>query len=106
YEVQTENYGQIITFKWEDIENDDIGLVNEMLDLMVEGAMMIPDLQLVRTIYEGRTNGFLTPGKSLFDLPLTPENLEIVYNSVKNHAVVKGDYSVKTKFNTRWRLVV
>lgn len=105
YQVSTDTVGQVIAFKREDIVNDDIGIIQEMLALMVEGALMQPDYQLVNTIYQGKTNGFLVNGKSLFELPLTRDNLELVYNLVKEHDIKKGDKSVKTKFNTRWALV-
>ena len=105
YQVKTETIGQIISFKREDILNDDVGIVNEMLTLMVEGALMQPDYQLVKTIYAGKTNGFLVNGKSLFNLPLTADNLELVYEKVRNYTIQKGDKEVNTTFNTKWALV-
>jgi hypothetical protein len=106
YEVKLSTVAQIIQFKREDILNDDIGIIEEMLNLMVEGATMVPDYQMVNVIYNGVTSGFLSAAKNnLFNLPLTRENLDLVYEAARQHAIKKGNKAVKTFFNTRWALV-
>lgn len=105
YMTTLETSAQLLTFKREDILADDIGLINEMLDLMVEGATMIPDFQFVNTIYNGISNGFLVDGRSLFDLEFSIENLRTVFNAIRTYSIQKGDKSVKNFFNTKWRIV-
>lgn len=108
YETQLNTVAQIITFKREDIENDSIGWIDEVLGMMVEGALMVPDYQLVNLIYNARPTGanVLVDHQSYFNLPLNETNLSTVYQRVRRRSVVKGDRSVNARFNTRWRLVV
>lgn len=105
YQTTLETSAQLLTFKREDILADDIGLINEMLDLMVEGATMIPDFQFTNTIYNGITNGFLVDGRSLFDLEFSIDNLRTVFNTIRTYSIKKGDKEVKNFFNTKWRIV-
>lgn len=105
YQTKLSTVAQIITFKREDIINDDIGWINELLDLMVEGALMVPDYQLVNLIYNGLSAGVVTASVSSFTLPFTAENLETVYDAVKRRDIVKGDKVVKARNNTQYMLV-
>jgi hypothetical protein len=106
YETRLSTVAQILTFKREDIINDDIGWIEETLNLMIEGAMMVPDYQLVNLIYNALSAGVIVDGTSKFALALTLANLETVYNKVKTRQVVKGDKSVKNRTDTKWKLVV
>ena len=106
YETKLSTYAQIVTFKREDIINDDIGWISELLNLMVEGALMVPDYQLVNLIYNGLDAGVHTASQSEFTLALTAENLETVYNAIKRRDVKKGDKIVKARQNTKYALVI
>jgi len=110
YETELATIAQIVTFKREDIENDDIGWIDETLKLMLEGAMMYPDWQLVQLIYGGVAAGVQTntgTNRSVFDLPLTPENLEIVHNAVKRRVVDKeGPQKPNARHAKKHKLVI
>ena len=113
YETELSTLAQIVTFKREDIINDDIGWIEEALDLMLEGAMMVPDYQLVNLIYGAETAGVLnTSGvnQNLFALTLTEANLKTVYEAIRRRRTTKesadGEKLVNGRFNTRWDLVV
>jgi hypothetical protein len=106
YETRLNTYAQIVTFKREDIINDDIGWIRELLDLMIEGALMVPDYQLVNLIYNGLAAGVHETGVSQFALALDATNLETVYDAIKRRNVVKGDKVVKARQNTKYALVV
>ena len=106
YETKLSTVAQILTFKRPDIINDNIGWIQETLDLMVEGAMMVPDYQLVNLIYNALSAGVTTAGVSSFTLPLTFANLETVYDAIKRRDVVKGDKIVKARQQTKYMLMV
>lgn len=106
YTTKLSTIAQIVTLKREDIINDDIGWVEEMLDLMIEGALMVPDYQMVNLIYNALTAGVVVSNTSHFTLALTAANLETVYNKVKRFEVPKDDKVVKTRFKTRWALMI
>lgn len=110
YETELATIAQIVTFKREDIINDDIGWIDETLKLMLEGALMYPDWQLVQLIYGGVAAGVQTnsgPLQSVFDLPLTPENLEIVHNAVKRRIVDKeGPQKPNARHAKKHKLVI
>jgi hypothetical protein len=105
YETRLSTVAQIVTFKREDIINDDIGWISELLDLMIEGALMVPDYQLVNLIYNGLSAGVLTSLTSHFTLAFSAANLETVYNAVKRREIVKGDKAVKARNQTKYMLV-
>lgn len=107
YTTKLATVGQILTFKREDIENDDIGWIEEILNLMLEGARMVPDWQLVQKIYGGKGSFTSTGRGNQFDLPLTFTNLETVYNAVRRRQVPKDrEVQPMARVNTRWWLVV
>jgi hypothetical protein len=110
YETQLATIAQIVTFKREDIINDDIGWIDETLKLMLEGALMYPDWQLVQLIYGGVAAGVQTnsgANKSVFDLPLTAANLEIVHNAVKRRVVDKeGAQKPNARHAKKHKLVI
>lgn len=109
YSTKLSTVAQILTFKREDIINDNIGWIETVLDLMIEGALMVPDYQLVNLIYNGVSAGVMSssiPNKTVFDLPLTRDNLRTVYNAVKRRVVDKGDLQPTAKQNTKWTLVI
>lgn len=106
YKVYLKTIAQILTFKREDIINDDIGAIEEMQKWMIEGAIMYPDYNLVNVIYGGVGSGFLTPGTNLFNLPLTAENLETVFNSIRTQGIRKGDKIVRQFYDTKFTLVI
>lgn len=104
---------QILTFPREVVINDDMGWINDALTLMLEGAIMAPDYQLVNLIYnavsEGVTN---TSGdnQNSYTLALTETNLSTVYKTIRRRFTdkdaVDGTKTVNGRFNTRWNLVV
>lgn len=109
YQTDLKTIAQMLTFKRTDIVNDDLGVLQESLALMVEGATMVPDFMFTRKLYEGRTTGFLSAGKSnvlVGSGALAEATLRTAYNAVRQHEIKKGNKDVKTTFNTRWMLVV
>lgn len=105
YETQLNTVAQILTFKREDIENDDMGWIQETLEMMIEGALMVPDYQMVNLIYNGNSAGVI-PTANYHTLALTRANLSTVYKAVRKRNITKGEKTVNGLWNTRWRLVV
>jgi hypothetical protein len=105
YETRLSTVAQIVTFKREDIINDDIGWISELLDLMIEGALMVPDYQLVNLMYNALDAGVVTNGVSQHTLAFSAANLETVYDAIKRREIVKGDKAVKARNNTQYMLI-
>ena len=106
YITKLNTVAQIVTFKREDIINDDMGTIEDTLDLMLEGALMVPDYQFVNLWYNADTANVITESV----LTLTGPNLTTAYNSVRIRNTTKtapvNDKVVNGRFNTRWWLVV
>ena len=110
YKTSLKTIAQMLTFKRTDIINDDLGVIEETLALMVEGATMVPDKLFVDKLYGG-IGSFLKTSKNnvLFgatDATFNEANLRTAYNTVRRHKVWKDDKYVWSNFNTRWALVV
>lgn len=106
YLTRLHTFAQIVTFKREDIINDDIGWIAQLLDLMVEGATMIPDYQLVNLIYNATTAGVIDSGTTSRTLALSLANLNTLYEQIKLRNVTKGDKAVKARNETKYWLVI
>ena len=109
YTTELHTIAQIMTFKRADIINDDLGVLQESIALMMEGATMAPDLLFVKKLYEG-IGSFLTAGKGNLGtgsgVAFSEAALKAAYDAVRQREVKKGDKSVKTNFNTKWTLVI
>jgi hypothetical protein len=110
YNTQLNTIAQIVTFKREDIINDDIGWIEETLNIMLDGALMVPDYLFVNLFYGANAAGVVTASQSYFTLALDEANLTTVYNAVRRRFTAKvapgNDKTVNGRFNTRWNLVV
>jgi hypothetical protein len=110
YTTELRNKAQIITFPYEQIVNDDIGWIQDAVEQMVEGALMLPDYQGVNLVYNAGTGNVLETDVSLHTLALTEANLTTVYNAVRRQTISKAaaasaNKTVNQRFETRWWLV-
>lgn len=113
YETELDTIGQIMTFRRQDVINDDIGWIEETLDLMIEGALMFPDYRFLNLLLGAESAGHLVTtgtGQSKYTLALTRANLATVYKSARRRYTTKSssdaDKTVNGMFNTRFTLLV
>lgn len=113
YTAELDTIAQILTFPRDMVINDDIGYIDQILTLMVDGALMVPDFELVNKIYNGEADGFLTEGENLLKgsgNALGETTLDTAYQLARDMAITKGgptgDLSVKGRFGSKYILVV
>lgn len=109
YTNKIETIAQIVTFDRETIVNDSMSIISEMLEAMVEGALIHPDMQLLQLMtkaasaagfYVNNGNSFTGPGAVL-----NHANLGRLLLNVKKYNLNKGDKYVKQMLDDRWTLV-
>lgn len=107
YRSDLRTYGQLAVFPREVVINDDMGVIAEMLDAMVEGATIIPDIQLGKlmlvqaaaasTFWVNADNSFTSKG-------LTRTNLSDAYTAIRQYNEDRGK-NIVTLINDRWKLI-
>lgn len=107
YRSNLATYGQMVVFPREVVVNDDMGVIAELLDAMVEGAMIIPDIQLGKlmltqaaaagTFWVNDSNSFTSKG-------LTRPNLSTAYTAIRQYMENRGK-NIVTMVNDRWKLI-
>ena len=112
YTAELDTIAQILTFPRDMVINDDVGYIDQILTLMVDGALMVPDFELVNKIYNGESDGFLTEGANLLKgagNALSETTLDTAYQLARDMAITKsgptGDLSVKGRFGSKYILV-
>jgi len=109
YQTTLETYGTIFTMTRKEVANDDMGALADMMDMMVEGAMMIPDYQLgLRMINQAPSAGtFWVDDNNSFDnTALTRTNLSTAWNSIRQYTESKARVNWNVMLNDRWSLIV
>lgn len=113
YTAKLDTKAQMLGFNREDIENDDMGVIQEMLSLMVEGALIVPDYKLVQHMLAAAGNGFWsatdtdTLKKNHYTgTALTPTNLSTVYLAAQKQTINKGRVNWVNQITDQWDLVI
>jgi hypothetical protein len=109
YETSLRTYGSLFTMTREEIINDDMGALSDMMDIMVEGAMMIPDYQLGKLMIDQAPSAgtFWVDDDNSFDnTALTRPNLSTAYNAIRQYTEVKERVNWNVMLNERWTLIV
>lgn len=110
YETRLRTIAQMLTFKRSTIIDDDLGVIEEMMLMMIEGATMAPDFMFVNKLYNGINTGFLSTANDNVafgvSAAFSETSLRNAYNKVRTHNITKGNKTVKTNFDTRWVLVI
>jgi len=110
YRSTLTTWGQLLVLTRQDIVNDDLGVIEDMMTLMVEGAVMRPDMLLMEYVWGSkRSAAFSVAGENYFTgsgAALTRANLSTIYNKVRTLTLAKGDKTWKQTINSRWLLVV
>jgi hypothetical protein len=113
YTATLDTKAQMLGFDRETIENDDMGIVEEIMNNMVEGAMMVPDYKLMQHLYAADGAGFwaLTATESLkknsyTSTALTRANLKTVYLAAQNQTIDKGRVNWINQITDQWDVVI
>lgn len=108
YTTELDTIGQYLQLTRKMIENDSMNMVQEMLRMMVEGAMIVPDIRLLKHLTE-EDGTFFVDGTNSFkgaSAALTRANLSTLYKKIRKMSMSKGKVDFRNILNTRWTLVV
>ena len=113
YEAGLDTKAQMLAFNREMIENDDMGVIQELLMLMVEGGEIVPDIKLVQHMLAADGNGFWFSAdtasakkNSYAGTPLTDTNLNTVWLQAQKQTIAKGRVNWVNQISDKWNLVV
>ena len=109
YETELETYGSIFTMTRKEVINDDMGVLADMMDMMVEGAMMIPDYQFGKMVLAqapGAGTFWVDDENSFDNTALTSTNLSAAFNRIRQYNEVKDRFTWNVMLNERWSLIV
>jgi hypothetical protein len=107
YRSKLSTSAQLVVFNREDIINDDMGVIADMLDAMVEGALIVPDMKLGKLMLvkaAGAGQFWVDADNSRTGLALNRENLSTAYNAVRRYNENRGKNFVNL-INDRWVLI-
>ncbi|GIW60308.1 MAG: hypothetical protein KatS3mg087_1374 [Patescibacteria group bacterium] len=108
YTTDLETYGTVITFTRKDLVNDDLGAIQDLIDMMIEGSKIIPDYQLGKLmIQQAPAAGtfWVDDDNSYDNTPLTRANLSTLYNAIRQYQEQKERFQWNTMLNVRWTLI-
>lgn len=110
YQSTLATYGSLFTLDRETIINDDQDVLNDMMDAMVEGAMMIPDYQLGLKMLKqaaAASSFWVDADNSFTATALTRTNLSARYKAIRKYTETRNDgINWTVMLNDRWTLVV
>lgn len=109
YVSELDTVAQLLIFDRKTLLNDDMEVIEDLMNGMVEGAVMVPDAQLMNLVWENRSAGFNVLGTSYFKSTtavLNRANLSTIYNIVRNVSIQKGTKTWNNVVKQGWYLVV
>lgn len=107
YETELDTVAKIFMMTREDVVNDDQGALRDMMDAMVEGAMMVPDYKLGKLMLKDAAAGsfWVNADNSFTSTGLTRANLSTQYKAVRQYNEARGGINWNTILDSRWVLV-
>lgn len=107
YETDLDTVGGYFQMTRQDIINDDQGVLRQLMEAMVEGAYMVPDVQLGRLMMEdpSSTGFFVTGVNSFYGTALTRANLKAKWTAVRQYSDQRGDINWNTILDDRWKVI-
>lgn len=109
YNTELETYGSIFTMTRREVVNDDMNALQDLMDMMVEGATMIPDYLLGKLMINQTpaADTFWVDDDNSFDnTALNRTNLSTAYNAIRQYTEVKDRVNWNVMLNERWTLIV
>jgi hypothetical protein len=109
YQTNLTTFGALFTMTRKEVINDDMGALADLMDQMVEGAMVIPDYQLGRLMLskEAAPGTFwVNADNSFASRALTRTNLSLAFNKIRQYTEKKNRVDWNVMLNERWSLIV
>ncbi len=107
YTSQLDTVGQLAVFDRETIINDELDVISQLLDAMVEGAIVVPDIKLgfKMLVQASAANTFwVNADNSRTSFALTRPNLATAYNDLRTYNENRGKNLVQL-IEDRWILL-
>lgn len=107
YETELDTVAKIFLMTREDVVNDDQGALRDLMDAMVEGAMMVPDVMLGKLMLKAPAAGtfWVDTDNSFTSSSLTRANLSTRYKAVRQYNEARGGINWNTVLDTRWTVI-
>jgi hypothetical protein len=107
YRSNLSTIAQLVIFNREHVYNDDMDVISSLLDAMVEGALVVPDIQLgnLMLVKAAAANTFwVNADNSRTSFALSRANLTTAYQDLRQYSEDRGKNLV-TLINDRWTLI-
>ncbi len=107
YRSSLSTSAQLVVWNRQDVINDDMGVIADMLDAMVEGALIVPDMKLgkLMLVKAAAANSYwINTDNSFTSTALNRTTLSARYNAVRQYNENRGKNFVNL-INDRWTLI-
>lgn len=113
YTAELDTKAQYVMFNRKAILNDDFNIIAELFNLMLEGAIIVPDVKLVKKMlkatgaaasgafFETNYNDFAGAGTAL-----TAANIGPIMDRISQHTINKGSVDWINDIDDEWKIVV
>jgi hypothetical protein len=108
YMSELDTVASLVVFDRKTLTNDDTGTVQSMLDMMVEGAIMVPDFLFGKKVLvqPSAADSFWVNGdNSRTGAALSRANFKIFWDRVRQYSEVRGDKTWKNIIPGRWTYI-
>ena len=108
YTTKLDTVGKMLVLDRQTIINDDMDVISDMMDAMVEGAYMVPDMKLGALLFQAAGAGkfFVNADNSNTSTALTRTNLSTRYKKLLTYNENRGGLTWKNMVNDKWWLVI
>lgn len=108
YTTKLNTVAQMLVLDRQTIVNDDMDVISDMMDAMVEGAMMVPDIMMGNLMFEAAGAGlfWVNADNSNTSKALNRTNLSERYKKLMMYNETRGAYIWKNMVNDKWWIVV
>jgi hypothetical protein len=108
YETELDTVGHIFSITRKEVVDDDQGALRQMMDAMIEGALMVPDYQLGKLLFEDAAAGsfWVDNDNSFTATPLTRANLSARYKAIRKYNDNRNGMNWNVMINDKWNLIV
>lgn len=108
YTTKLDTVAQMLVLDRQTIINDDMDVILDMMDAMLEGAMMVPDMKLGVLLFKAAAAAsfWVNADNSNTSTALNRTNLSARYKKLMTYTETRGAFSWKNMVNDKWWLVV
>lgn len=120
YETTMDTKAQMLMFNREIVRNDDFGVIQELLRLMLEGALMVPEHKLVSMMQQNRGSFFVEGVMTDSDTgssgtgndyknagaTLSESSLALAFDLANDQVITKGKVNWINDIDDAWTIIV